>query len=410
MGEDSGTQRTTAFSGYAAKYPEAAALLDASAARCERLGYGHTLLEILQQPETWVETAGRTMRHADELTSLLDGCCFVVLTGSGSSQYAGECVRTPLQTSLLIPVQTMGSGALLTGGSTLLPTGSPSLMVSFARSGDSPESVGAMLVAQGLRPGMRHLIVTCNKDGKLVTSFAGQQNVAIVVLDERTNDKSLVMTSSFTNMVLAATGLNFLHQPERFLKLAQSLGACAAGLLRQAFGRLPAFLAERFDRAFYLASPSLLGAARESALKLTEMTSGRVLAVCETYLGLRHGPMSAVHPRSLVVCYLSADPLVRAYELDVIRELKSKRLGMKKLLVGHGIPTDVAGPDDLILDHAGLDDDAVTSVLYVVVGQVLALLRCLEEGLRPDAPSEDGVINRVVSNFRMYGSATAVSV
>ena len=409
MDKDSVLQNTAAVAGYRAQYPEAAALLDAPADQWERLGYGHTLLEILQQPETWLETAACAVRHADELATLLQGCCFMVLTGSGSSEYAGECVRAPLQNSLHIPVQTMGSGTVLTGGSTLLPTRSPSLMVSFARSGDSPESVGALLVAKGLRPGMRHLIVTCNKDGKLVTSFAGQQNVATVVLDKRTNDQSLVMTSSFTNMVLAATGLNFLHQPEQFLRLAHKLSGCAVALLRQSFAALPAFLAEPFDRAFYLASPSLLGAARESALKLTEMTSGRVLAVCETYLGLRHGPMSAVHPESLVVCYLSADPLIRAYELDVIRELNSKHLGMKRLFVGYGIPEDVAGPDDLILDHEGLSDDAVTSILYVVVGQVLALLRCLDEGLRPDAPSEDGVINRVVSSFRMYGSATALA-
>ena len=261
-----------------------------------------------------------------------------------------------------------------------------------------------------MNPGLRHLIVTCNQHGRLTTSFNEDKDLKAVVLHPRTNDRSLVMTSSFTNMAVAALCLRYLHAPQEFLQSVERLSGTCAELLRAAFDVFPAFVAEPFERAFYLASPSLFGAARESALKMTEMTAGRVITVCETYLGLRHGPMSAVHPDSLVVCYLSANPLIRAYELDVIRELNEKHLGMKKLFLGSDIPLELAGADDLVVDLAGLDDDDTTSILYVVGGQVLALLRCLHEGLRPDAPSEDGVINRVVSDFRIYGmEQTAVS-
>lgn len=378
-------------------------LLQSSAEQRRQLGCEHTLREILQQPETWRSTAELTLQHAAELRLLLDSSRSIVLTGSGSSEYAGECVRLPLQKVLGVPVQTTGSGSLLTNGATLLPGDAPALMISFARSGDSPESVSALMLARKLSPNMRHLVVTCNKQGKLSTSFQHEDGVSVVVLDERTNDQSLVMTSSFTNMVLAALGLAYLDETAEFLQRVQKLSTAAQDLLQTAFHRYPAFLVDRFERAFYLASPCLFGAARESALKMTEMTAGRVITVCETYLGLRHGPMSAVHPDTLVVCFVSADPLVRAYELDVIRELNRKQLGLKKLFVGHDIPRDVVGPADLVLEHPGLDDDEITSVLYVVAGQVLSLLRCLNENLRPDAPSEDGVINRVVSSFRIYG-------
>ena len=289
-------------------------------AQDEQLGCAHTLPEILQQPETWIATAALAEKRAAECRALLQRSGRIVLSGSGSSEYAGECVRLALQKSSGMPVQTIGSGSLLTNGAVLLSGEAPLLMVSFARSGDSPGSVSALLLAQKLSPGGCHLVLTCNEQGKLSTSFLHEDGVSIVVLDERTNDRSLVMTSSFTNMVLAALSLAYVQFPGEFIRLVQKLSAVGMEMLHAAFQNYPAFLEENFERAFYLASPSLFGAARESALKMTEMTAGRVMTVCETYLGLRHGPMSAVHPNTLVVCYISADPMVRSYELDVIRE------------------------------------------------------------------------------------------
>ena len=60
---------------------------------------------------------------------------------------------------------------------------------------------------------------------------------------------------------------------------------------------------------------------------MLEMTAGEVTTFPETYLGLRHGPMAAVDEGALVVCFLSADPVVRAFEVDLMRELDRKKLG-----------------------------------------------------------------------------------
>ena len=375
--------------------------LAGSSAEQEQLRYQHTLREILQQPQTWLTTAAQVLDSAKRLQALLTGCEQVVLTGSGSSEYAGECVRIALQRSLRLPVQTLGSGSLLTNGSSLLPQGR-ALMISFARSGDSPESVAALQLAQRLNRSLRQLIITCNQHGQLSTTFPSKDDLESVVLDERTNDRSLVMTSSFTNMALAALALCCLDAPKGFQRRVEKLSEAGDAVLRESFERLPMLLEEDFDRAFYLASPSLFGAAREAALKMTEMTAGRVTTVCETYLGLRHGPMSAIHSNSLVVCFLSADPQVRAYELDLIRELNEKQLGRKRLFVGSNVPSDVVSAGDVVLNLAGADEDEFAFNLYVVAGQVLALLRCLQVGLRPDAPSENGVITRVVGRFRIY--------
>jgi tagatose-6-phosphate ketose/aldose isomerase len=134
------------------------------------------------------------------------------------------------------------------------------------------------------------------------------------------------------------------------------------------------------------------------------MTAGAVATLCDSYLGFRHGPMSFAHQDTLIVCFLSSDPLLRAYESDLLQEMDEKELGLMKVIIGEDIPKKLARSNDLIIECAGLseigDDDS--PVIHVIVGQLLAFFRCLEEGLQPDSPSEDGVINRVVQSFKLH--------
>jgi tagatose-6-phosphate ketose/aldose isomerase len=368
-------------------------------------GHLATLTEILQQPSTWRKTAKQVAAALPALVESFAGLQAYVLTGSGSSEYAGDCVRPFLQRRLKATVQTVGSGTILTDGVDLLSPSRPALMISFARSGDSPESLGALEKVVSIDPSIRQLAITCNREGQLARRAAEGADLQAIVLDEKTNDRSLVMTSSFTNMVLAALSLGFRGAGTEYVQFADVLSSCAESLLQQSFKKLPAIANLTFHRAFYLADASAYGAARESALKMTEMTAGRVMTASETYLGLRHGPMSAVDSHTLLVCFLSSDPIRRSYECDLIEEVNAKQLGIAKVIVGADIPTELLRKDDLALDLPGFgaagDDGA--AILHVLVGQVLAFYRCMHEGLRPDAPSASGVINRVVQKFHLHG-------
>ncbi|HEY8997673.1 MAG TPA: hypothetical protein VIM60_07225, partial [Edaphobacter sp.] len=259
----------------------------------EDTGHTHTLEEILQQPSTWRATASQLTSALPQLARHINGVSSVILTGSGSSEYAGDCCRAFLQRRLGLTVQVVGSGTILTNGTDLFPTSRPAVMISFARSGDSPESVAA-LQATEMEAELRQLVVTCNANGRLALRAAQDERVKAVVLDEKTNDRSLVMTSSFTNMVLATMALAWRDNPSGLLPFAELLSATGEDVLSDCFERLPEVARLPFHRAFYLADASAFGAARESALKMTEMTAGRVMTASETYLGLRHGPMSAV--------------------------------------------------------------------------------------------------------------------
>lgn len=386
------------------RQPEAAKLLEAPDEEQHRRGYFHTLREILQQPASWVRTVQQLSERSTELRESVEGARLLVLTGSGSSEYAGDCVRLPLQKQLGVNTLAIGGGAMLTSPANPLPLERPGLVVSLARSGDSPESVGALSLLLEGDPELRHLVITCNASGKLATSFRGDSRVRVVALDDGTNDRSLVMTSSFTNLVIAAQSLGFVGQPDRYQAQCRELSAIASRLIETHFGTLAAAARSSFKRAVFLGTGARFGAAREAALKMLEMTAGNVTVMPETYLGLRHGPMSFVHADALIVCFLSSDSTARAYECDLIRELDQKGLGMMKVVVGEDVPAGLLRKHDILIECPGLAEpgDDASPVIDVVVGQLLAFFRCMEEGLRPDSPSESGVINRVVQSFTLH--------
>jgi tagatose-6-phosphate ketose/aldose isomerase len=372
-------------------------------------GYAHTAREIAQQPDTWLETARATVHAGPALRDLLQagdvrpgGTGLVVLTGSGSSLFVAECAAMPLQQALQTTVRAVPSGQMLTHLDGCVPPDRPGVCVSLARSGDSPESTAVVDQVLAARPAWRHLIVTCNGAGRLATRYAGRAGMVQLVLADRTCDRSLVMTSSFTNMLLAAHLLASLDDPESYLAQVDRLGDAARYVIDQS-AVLAATASGAWRSAMFLGSGSRLGAAREAALKMVEMTAGRVAAAADTFLGLRHGPMSGVHADTLVVCLLASDPITRAYELDLIRELNHKQLGAR-LIIGDQVPTEVVRDDDVVLECPGLAraGDELAAATDVVAGQLLALFRCLAVGLRPDAPSIDNVIHRVVEDFALY--------
>ncbi len=371
-------------------------------------GYAHTLREIAQQPVTWLGTAAAVASDRVRLDEVLERAGIhartgsLVLTGSGSSLYAGECLALPLQAALRVPAQALPAGLLLTHPECLPPTG-PFLVVSFARSGNSPESRAVLdsLLAGDVRG--RHLVITCNRAGALATASAGNPRVDAVVLDEQTEDQSLVMTSSFTNMVLAGSFLTATRRADAYARRAEAVARAAAGLLEHEGDTLARLARGGFRSAVYLGSGCRIGSAHEAGLKMLEMTAGRVPTLTESFLGLRHGPMSAVHDHTLIVAFLSSDEVVRAYEVDLLGELDRKELGTRKLIVGSRVPSGLATrPEDVIVECGDRLADEDLVLLDVVVGQILAFFRCLHEGLRPDSPSAEGVINRVVGSFTIH--------
>ena len=212
-------------------------------------GYDDTLREILQQPATWLGTAERVAQVAQQLREWIAPCRALVLTGSGSSEYAGECSVMALEKELGIPVMSVAAGDIVVHGASALPPLRPLTLVSLARSGNSPESCAAVDLLLETEPEVQHLAITCNAGGRLATAYAENERVRLLLLDDATNDRSLVMTSSFTNLALAARllGSDLSDTVADWSRMATRVYRDFAGTI-ESFGREP------FTKALFLAS------------------------------------------------------------------------------------------------------------------------------------------------------------
>ena len=381
-------------------------------------GGSWTAREIAQQPQVWESIDVLMRREAGAgrafLAPLLaQDALRIVLTGAGSSAFGGECLVPSLKLATRRRVEAVPTTDLVGAPGLWLEPSVPTLLVHFARSGNSPESVAALDVAgQGVRD-CHHLVVTCNADGDLCREARRLRNAHVLVLPPETNDRGFAMTSSFTGMMLA-TALAFDPNPhERRVRPAR-LAGWASQLLDTRLALIANLAKSRFERVVYLGGQTFKGLAREAALKLLELSDGRVVALAETPLGFRHGPKTIVNGNTLVVMFLGNDPHTRRYEMDVLAELRSDGIAARVMAL-HAEPTAPVGAPEHVHGAAGseLADDvpvhgaADASDLelcfpYAVFAQTFAFLQSLELGLRPDTPNALGVVNRVVQGVSIY--------
>jgi len=304
-------------------------LLELSAAERESLGLVHTLREILQQPQTWRGTYEKVQASATEIAEFLTRAGVgeqratplnVLLVGAGTSDYIGKSVCALLQKEWSCNVQAVPSTDLLTNVEDHILPDIDYLWISFSRSGDSSEGVAVLVQALTVHPRIKHLVVTCNEAGQMAR-LGNHDNVLSFVLDDIVNDRGLAMTSSFSNMVIAAQALAHIQTLQAYGSVVETMAASASMVLPVAASLCERLVDEGFSRICFLGSGPLKAAAIESALKVTELTGGRVVALSESFLGLRHGPLSAIDHETLVVGFLSASERRRAFELDLIQEV-----------------------------------------------------------------------------------------
>jgi len=349
-----------------------------------------TLNEIRQQPELWPTTLER-VASSNARSIVKDRAA--VICGAGSSAYAASAVAATWTNALAIPTTdllTLSQDEV----SHLVPAFvSNGVLVSVARSGESPESVGVVARVKQMSPSVVHLAITCNQEGEL----ARLPEVSPLVLDPRTNDRSLVMTGSFSNLLLAGMAIAcgaFLSQqlPGIVAKLNETFP-----ILEKIAQRLAS---QSSSRLMVLTSAALVPLAREASLKALEMTAGRTVAINETFLGVRHGPMSFLRPDSLVLCVLSSNAERRRFEEDVLRELRQKKLG-HVIVVGSAAFDSALGHDFIPAMAPDLPDE-LRGPFEIVFPQLLAYHLSLASQLDPDNPSPDGVITRVVQRFQLH--------
>ena len=382
-------------------------LLHFAPADLDRRGAAHTAREIAQQPEVWRAVHALVASRREALDAFLQPLLArpdlrIVLTGAGSSAFIGQCLAPALLQQLGarpgIRVEAIATTDIVSNPAQCLQPGVPTLLVSFARSGNSPESLAAVDLADATIDECHHLAITCAAEGTLARRLDAHARAQVLLLPDETHDRAFAMTSSFTGMLLAAAWAFGLPLPT-----PQALGDAATRLLASEADRLVALSEQPFERVVVLGSNGLKGLAHEAALKILELTDGRLVALADSPLGFRHGPKTVLNERTLVLILMSNDSYTCRYDQDLLRELRRQGRGRVVALSTAALNgTDALSEDDVLLDLPANVPDLALAPVALVFGQCLALLASLKLGITPDNPSASGTVTRVVSGVTIH--------
>ena len=362
-----------------------------------------TAKEILQQPETWKKTIAQIKNEKEAIKAFIERTTKnedfdIILTGAGTSEFVGNSIFPYLTKKYNYKVKSYGTTDIVADPESYLSQTNPTLLVSYGRSGNSPESVGAVEVANEVcRENISHLFVTCNANGALSKFAEGKENCYAINLTPETHDQSFAMTSSYSNMYLATLLAFSIDELDEFAAADQNFLDNNWSLAKQAVDEFD------FNRIVYLGSNNLKGVAQESALKICELTGGSVDTVFDTPMGFRHGPKSVINSTTLTVVYLSDDPYTRQYEYDIIKEMSPERKGNKIMVVSSKDDDIKAYADYFISFDNGCDlPNVLCGLEYITVAQTIAIYKSLKLGFTPDNPCPSGEVNRVVKGVILY--------
>lgn len=356
-----------------------------------------TAREIAQQPRIWREAHAAVDNDRDAinhwlLPKLELPRLQVLFCGAGTSAFIGDTVAAWLRKSFdaknAIDFQSVSTTDLVADPEQFLSDDRPTIIVSFARSGDSPESVATVELADQLLSQCYHLIFTCNPEGALAQYAEDHSSAYCLLMPEGTNDKGFAMTSSYSSMLVSVAAV--FTPSRRQLHLSAE---AAEKTIADRYVDIGSLASKSFDRLVVIGSGVLAGTAREGALKCLELAAGKLSAFSDTSLGFRHGPKIVVSSETVAVHMISADPYVRQYDVDLYEELRSE---------GHAVAVVELSPESQFSDEASGLDDVWLSLVYVVYCQILAFLNSWGHGVSADTPCPSGEVNRVVQGVTIH--------
>ena len=371
----------------------------------------NTAKEIIQQPDTWRESVKNLIKNKIEIKSFIDSFLSkkefrIILTGAGTSAFAGE-VCEPYLTSLLNKrVEAIATTDLVASPKSYFIKDMPTLLISFARSGNSPESVHAVNLASQLVDDLYQVVITCNENGKLAKNTVNDEKSLLLLMPPQTNDLGFAMTSSFTTMVLNAMAVFNINNIENFSSDVDKLSNSVNDFIENNIEKVTSLSNEDFERIVYLGSSTSKGIARESALKVLELTAGKVNASYDTPLGFRHGPKSVVDDNTVSVIYISNDEYTRKYDLDLAKEMLAHKKNDKVVIIGDNIEEDILNKADYVFNVENINYTVENEVLLplqqIIFGQMLSFLKSVNLGITPDNPCPTGEVNRVVQGVILH--------
>jgi tagatose-6-phosphate ketose/aldose isomerase len=361
--------------------------------------------EIFGQPTLWLDVYNTLQSKKEQIAAfskdiLSKNELRIILTGAGSSAFIGEAAQGVVQQQTKKVTSAIANTDIVTHPELFFLKNVPTLLISFARSGNSPESLEAIKLAEQHCTDVSHLIITCNKDGELANYTTSNATSCFkLILPEASNDKGLAMTGSFTSMLIAILSFWQLDSNTNLLGSFNSIKAQAEAILNQA-NSINLLASKKFNRVVFLGSGPALSIARECHLKLQELTNGEIVCKHDSFLGFRHGPRVVADKDSLIVYLFSNDKHAAKYEQDLVKSIELEDRNIPTLSVS-GLTKNNAANTVTVHTNA-TDTNHLNIVPLTLIGQLLGYYKSLELGLNPDNPSINGTINRVVQGVTIY--------
>lgn len=372
-------------------------LLDES--KLEEKDFKYTYTEILNQADTWLEVYDLYEKRKNDIENFLKKVgkdCKVIFTGAGTSEYVGNIALDYLKTHGEFEFESVATTDLVSAPYLHFEKNQKTLLVSFARSGNSPESLAAVKLGKQIVDDFYNLPITCAKEGKLAQALKDDENSYVFLEPEITNDKGFAMTNSFSSMLLA-TLLIFDTKTKNKKEIVEKISKLGKEIYNN-LEEIENLVNFDFNRVVYLGSGPLGKLTKEARLKILELTAGEVATIWESSMGFRHGPKSFVDENTLVISFVSSNPYTRLYDLDILDEIANDKIA-KKII---GISNSKLDRDyELIFEEDGLDDVYLCPA-YIIIGQIIALVTSLRVGNTPDNPSRTHTVNRVVKGVTIH--------
>lgn len=364
-----------------------------------------TAKEITQQPEAWQKTLQGLIPLQVSINDFMNTFFSypngrIVLTGAGSSAFAGRALAPYLSGKLKRRIDAVATTDIVSDPEEYFSENCPTLLISFARSGNSPESVAAIELASQLLDVCYHFVITCNGNGNLYSRASEDPRSFALLMPPETNDLGFAMTSSLTSMMIAC-----LHSllPQQFDKeRVDTIGHACRTMLGTQVEKITSFARLDANKIIYLGSGSLQGVAQESALKLLELTAGKLSVTFDTPVGFRHGPKSIVDDASIIFIFISNDSYTRQYDRDLLKELRTENKALKVVALTTEVDSVIAEGDYFQIPNLTDADDAELIFPFLLFSQIYAFTRSHEFGIGPDNPCPSGEVNRVVRGVNIY--------
>ncbi|BDS53315.1 SIS domain-containing protein [Streptococcus pneumoniae] len=373
------------------------------------LGAEITTREIYQQPDVWREAFEFYQAKREEIAAFLQEIADkhdyikVILTGAGTSAYVGDTLLPyfkEVYDERKWNFNAIATTDIVANPATYLKKDVATILVSFARSGNSPESVATVDLAKSLVDELYQVTITCATDGKLALQAHGDDRNLLLLQPAVSNDAGFAMTSSFTSMMLTAL---LVFDPTEFAVKSERFEVVSS-LARKVLDKVEdvkELVDLDFNRVIYLGAGPFFGLAHEAQLKILELTAGQVATMYESPVGFRHGPKSLINDNTVVLVFGTTTAYTRKYDLDLVREVAGDQIARRVVLLSDQA-FGLENVKEVVLGCGGVLNDIYRVFPYIVYAQLFALLTSLKVENKPDTPSPTGTVNRVVQGVIIH--------